>query len=80
MRVEVIITAMIGVAMALLAALAIYSASNEPEIPGQIISSEAGVEYKEFMIKGMPCVYVTEGVGNDKTGGPTCDWSKWRKK
>lgn len=51
-----------------------------PSIPSQTQTTENGVQYRMFEIEGMPCVYVTEGVSNAKTGGPSCDWSKWRGK
>jgi len=46
-------------------------------IDAQIKETESGVVYKLFYIDGMPCIYVTEGAGNAKTGGPSCDWSRW---
>lgn len=48
-------------------------------IPAELNVSESGIEYKYFTIDGMPCIYITEGVGQSKTGGPSCDWSKWGK-
>ncbi len=48
------------------------------QIPGEVRTTEKGVTYKYFTIDGMPCVYVTEGVDQNKTGGPSCDWSKWK--
>lgn len=41
-------------------------------------TTETGVTYKYFTIKGMPCVYVQVGEGRSATGGPSCDWTKWR--
>jgi hypothetical protein len=57
-----------------------YSCSSNPDIPGKVETTETGIDYKEFTINGMPCIYVTQGIGNTRTGGPTCDWSKWRKR
>ena len=50
----------------------------DKNIPSQIRETESGISYKLFYLEGMPCIYVTEGVGNAKTGGPSCDWSKWQ--
>jgi hypothetical protein len=43
---------------------------------GKQSKTETGITYTEFTINGMPCVYVEKGLGNSKTGGPSCDWSK----
>ena len=61
-----------------LAVSVILAAQCNPELPGETKTTEAGIEYKYFTVDGMPCIYVTEGVGKYATGGPTCDWSKYR--
>lgn len=61
------------VALAVIAVIAIGS----PSI-GESRTTEAGVSYRIFYIEEMPCVYVEQGYGNAKTGGPSCDWSKWK--
>lgn len=43
------------------------------------LGSGGEVTYDLFYIKEMPCVYVEVGSGYAKTGGPSCDWSKWEE-
>lgn len=70
------IVALVAIVAILL--FAMYSCAPNASIPGTVNTTESGIEYKQFTVNGMPCLYITEGVGNTKTGGPTCDWSKWR--
>lgn len=51
---------------------------SNPELDTIPQTTETGIEYKYFTINGMPCVYVEQGIGQSKTGGPDCDWSKWK--
>lgn len=47
--------------------------------PGEVTTSAEGITYSYFEIEGMPCIYVMQNPGaNFATGGPTCDWSKWK--
>lgn len=41
-------------------------------------TTETGITYSYFTIDGMPCVYVEVGAGRTATGGPSCDWTKWK--
>ena len=68
----------LGLLFIVIVALALLLILDDNDISGEVRETESGVSYKVFYIEGMPCVYVTEGVGNDKTGGPSCDWSKWQ--
>ena len=65
------------IACTLTVILILFAACNQ--IPGEVKTTETGLTYKSFTIEGMPCVYVKEDASHDwATGGPSCDWSKWK--
>jgi hypothetical protein len=67
----------VGLVVLVLVVFGLYSCSDNPSTPGQKRTSNSGVNYYYFEVEGMPCIYVTEGLADNATGGPSCDWSKW---
>lgn len=46
---------------------------------GPELVSDSGITYEYFEINGMPCIYIEKNQRfNHATGGPSCDWSKWK--
>jgi hypothetical protein len=65
-------------AVAICVIIALVLIFNAPTIEGETRETESGMKYELFYIEGMPCVYVRDGALNSSTGGPSCDWSKWK--